>query len=490
MCSVSKTGTRQEWPEEGIYVEQLYTNCLAHAAYYIESQGVAAIVDPLRDPAPYLALCQSRNATLKYVLETHLHADFVGGQVDLHKKTGATVVFGPGAATQYTVHVAKDGEKLELGKAIIQVLHTPGHTMESSCFLLKDSNDIPKAVFTGDTLFVGSAGRPDLASKGNPELTAQDLATHLYHSLRSKLATLPDDVIVYPAHGPGSPCGANLGKETFSTIGKEKQTNYALNEKLSLEDFVTALTSGLTRPPAYFFHDVSLNKAGPIDYESAERKTKEGLSAARFKEEAQKPGVVILDSRPVVEFLASHVPGSINVGLTGQYAIWAGTLIDPKAPLLIVAKPEEASDSISRLARVGFDNVLGFLDGGIDAWKASGEAVETIQNLQPAELKSIENVKIIDVRGIPERENNGYLSNSVPIPLGELKDRLNELDSNQFIAVQCAGGYRSSMGASLLKKHGFNRVANVHGGWNLLAKEAESLGFPVTPAKAPGCGKS
>lgn len=445
-----------------MFVQQLYTNCLAEAAYYIESNGEAAIVDPIREIEPYIALAKSRGAKIKYVFETHFHADFVSGHIDLAKQTGATIVFGPLADTAYDVYNAADGEEFRIGHLTMRVLHTPGHTPESSSFLLLDNNYQEYCVFTGDTLFVGDVGRPDLL---DGKMTKEELASMLYDSLNNKIKTLPDEVLVYPAHGPGSSCGKNIGKETWSTIAHQKKTNYAMRE-MSREDFVNVVTQGLTAPPAYFFEDARINKQGYDAIDEVIRNNNKPLSAAAFKT-AIENGAVILDTRPSDDFKKGFIKGSINIGLDGMFAIWVGTVIEIGKKLVLVCSPGKEEESIIRLARVGYENILGVLDNGIESWKNSGLPLDTMMCVEPEEFaeKVKEGATVVDVRKFSEAES-GHVKNAFVIPLSDLKKNLSLLNKDEMIYVHCAGGYRSMIASSILKANGFNNVANVHYGWN------------------------
>ncbi|MDE3236247.1 MAG: MBL fold metallo-hydrolase, partial [Bacteroidota bacterium] len=383
-----------------MYIEQLYTGCLSEAAYYIESNGEAAVIDPMRDIDEYLQLATRRKATVKYIFETHFHADFVSGHLDLAAATGATIVYGPGTVTQFPVHVAKDNEIFKLGDIAIQVLHTPGHTLESSCYLLKDEQHKDYAVFTGDTLFVGDVGRPDLAQKGE-ELTMNDLAGMLYDSLQHKIIPLPDDVIIYPAHGAGSSCGKSLGNETQSTIGEQRKTNYALQQQ-TREEFIKAVTEGLTTPPQYFPINAKINKEG---YESLNAVLEKGLTAlsvAAFKEKAKADNTIILDTRRGTDFMNGFVPGSIFIGLEGRFAEWAGSLLSFDQHILLVTESGKEKESIIRLARVGFEKLEGYLQGSFEAWQQAGERTDMIVNVEADELAMDipfdENLLVVDVR--------------------------------------------------------------------------------------------
>ncbi|HEX6915065.1 MAG TPA: rhodanese-like domain-containing protein [Chitinophagaceae bacterium] len=454
-----------------MYIQQLYTNCLSEAAYYIESEGEVAIIDPLRDIESYLRMAAERNATIKYIFETHFHADFVSGHIDLSKATGAEIVYGPNTVTGFKVRVAQDGEVFNVGKLQIVVLHTPGHTLESTCYLLKDENGKDHAVFTGDTLFVGDVGRPDLAQKG-AELTMQDLAGMMYDSIQRKLMPLNDDVIVYPAHGPGSSCGKNLGPDTLSTIGEQKKTNYALQQE-SREAFVQAVTEGLTAPPQYFPINARINKEG---YESLDAVLEKGLTALdlqAFKRVAAD--AIILDTRKAKEFTSGFVPGSVSIGLEGRFAEWAGSLLPFDKNIVLVTDPGKEKESIIRLARVGFEKITGHLKGGFEAWKAAGEQIDMIIDVEPDELLMDipfdENLVVMDVRKESEYAD-GHIRDAVNIPLDTLTDpgSMANIEENDNVYVHCAGGYRSVIAVSLMKRQGIHNVRNVLGGWNEMKK--------------------
>jgi glyoxylase-like metal-dependent hydrolase (beta-lactamase superfamily II)/rhodanese-related sulfurtransferase len=450
-----------------MHVEQLYTKCLSEAAYYIESNGEVAIVDPLRDIDAYIKMTKDNNATIKYIFETHFHADFVSGHLDLARKTGATIVYGPYADASFDFHKAFDGEIFKIGDISLELLHTPGHTMESSCFLLFDEQGKKHSVFTGDTLFVGDVGRPDLAVKSG-DITQEDLAALLYDSLRVKLMTLPDDVIVFPAHGAGSSCGKNIGSETSSTIGEQKQSNYAL-QNISKEQFINEVTDGLLAPPSYFFTDVKMNKNGYDDLDSVIANNYNPLNHTDFTA-SFTDDVIILDSRSPQDFSKGFIKGSINIGLKGQYAPWVGAILKPESHLLLITDEGFEREALTRLARVGYENVIGFLSGGIDSYE--GE-LETIKNNSPEEasLKIRQGHKhILDVRKPGER-SSGYISQSGHIRLQELPNRISELNKEDNIMVYCARGYRSMIACSLLAANGFNNTINVEGGYSSLSKE-------------------
>ena len=459
-----------------MFIQQLYTGCLSEAAYYIESEGEAAVIDPLRDIDAYLQLATERKAKIKYIFETHFHADFVSGHIDMSNATGAPIVYGPGTVTKIPVTIAKDGETFKIGKLSIEVLHTPGHTLESSCFLLKDENGKDHCVFTGDTLFVGDVGRPDLAQKG-VELTMDDLAGMLYDSLQSKIVPLADDVIVYPAHGPGSACGKNLGPHTFSTIGEEKNTNYAL-KAASKEEFVKAVTDGIAAPPQYFPINAMINKEG---YESLEAILEQGMTALSVEEFKNKNtgNTIILDTRKADEFTQGFVPGSISIGLEGRFAEWAGSLLPFDAPLLLVTDAGKEKETIIRLARVGFSKVAGYLAGGYPEWAKSGEEIDMIIDVEPDELMMdipFDNkLIVVDVRK-PAEYADGHLKQAVNIPLDEMTDPASmvNLEEDQNIYVQCAGGYRSVIASSILKKQGIHNIRNITGGWNKIKEQEKA----------------
>jgi len=456
-----------------MYVEQLYTGCLGEAAYYIESEGEAAIIDPLLDIDEYLYLANERKTKIKYIFETHFHADFVSGHIDLGKATGAPIVYGPGTVTKFPVHVAKDGEKFSIGKVTIEVLHTPGHTLESSCYLLKDENGKDYCVFTGDTLFVGDVGRPDLAQKG-ADLTMQDLAGMMYDSIHNKLFPLADNVIVYPAHGAGSACGKALGNETFSTIGEQKKHNYALEAKTK-EEFIEKVTEGIAAPPQYFPINAQINKEG---YESLDEVLDQGLRSLGVQEFKSliNDENIILDTRSETEFVKGFVPGSINIGLNGRFAEWAGSLLPFDKPIYLVTDLGKEKETIVRLARVGFEKIDGCLDGGFEAWKKSGEKVDMIVDVEPDELlmdmQFDKNLVVIDVR----KENEfaeGHLPDAMNLPLGEMTDpaTMGNIEDGHNLYVHCAGGYRSVIACSLLKRQGIHNLRNIAGGWNAIREQ-------------------
>jgi glyoxylase-like metal-dependent hydrolase (beta-lactamase superfamily II)/rhodanese-related sulfurtransferase len=454
-------------------IEQIYTGCLAQGAYYLESNGEAAIIDPLREVGPYLDKAKANGAKIKYVFETHFHADFVSGHLDLAKKSGATIVYGPTAVTGFEAHIAEDGEVFKLGDATIKVLHTPGHTMESTCFLLMDKNGKEEALFTGDTLFIGDVGRPDLAQKA-ASMTQEDLAGLLYESLNNKIKPLPDSVLIYPAHGAGSACGKNMSKETFDTLGNQKQTNYALRAE-SKDQFIAEVTDGLLPPPAYFPQNVAMNKQG---YESLDTVLDRGLSPLNVKEfetVAEVEEALILDVRPASDYAAGHIPRSIQIGLDGQFAPWVGALIpDLKQNLLLVCPEGQEEETVTRLSRVGYDHTLGFLKGGVEAWKAAGKEVDTVDRIQPEEFaKRVEIGKslIVDVRKESEYRAE-HVEEATNRPLDFINDWTPEfLSSDEHFFLHCAGGYRSMITASILKSRGIHNFTEVDKGFKGIAEE-------------------
>ncbi|MFN5003740.1 MAG: MBL fold metallo-hydrolase [Bacteroidota bacterium] len=444
-----------------MYIEQLYTNCLAEAAYYIESGGEAAIIDPIRETEPYTSLAKKRNATIKFIFETHFHADFVSGHIDLAKKVNAPIVYGPQAHTDYKVYNAVDGEEFKLGKLTIKVLHTPGHTPESSCYLLLDENKKPHAVFTGDTLFVGDVGRPDLL---DGVMTREELASMLYDSLNNKIKTLPNETIVYPAHGPGSACGKNIGKETFSTIGEQKKFNYALKD-ISREDFIAQVTEGILPPPSYFFEDARINKQGYASVDQVLAASNRALTVQQFKEQLQR-GALVLDTRKADDFEKGFIKGAINIGLNGQYAIWVGTLIDIKQPLLLVTDEGTEHESVLRLARVGYENVVGYLKGGIGSWD---EPLDAVHSITAEQMKNEiqKDTEILDVRK-PGEWNTSHLKDAQFVPLADFPKNIKPLNKHKQYIVHCGGGYRSMTAISIMKREGFTNLTNVYGGFTAM----------------------
>ncbi len=450
-------------------VEQIYTGCLAQGAYYIVSNGEAAIIDPLRESQPYLDRLAKDNVTLKYIFETHFHADFVSGHWDLASKTGAPIVYGPNATTDQKVTVAEDGAVFKIGNASIKVIHTPGHTMESTCFLLLDEEGKETALFSGDTLFLGDVGRPDLAQKATG-MTQAELAGHLYDSLYTKILPLPDYVTVYPGHGAGSACGKNMMKETVDSLGNQKKMNYALNQP-SKEAFIEAVTDGLTPPPAYFGMNVAMNKKGYEDFEIVKGKGMNALSPSDFQTIQEQHDALILDTRSSGEFSQGYIPGAINIGLKGDFAPWVGTmLIDVKQPLLLVVDQGMEEEAVTRLARVGFDNVLGFLNNGMNAWKEEHLPIERINRISAETFEKTVDLakdKIIDLRKESEYQAQ-HLQEAFNRPLAEINDWISSLGNEHFF-MHCAGGYRSMIAASILHARGIRNFTEVDGGFSAIA---------------------
>ena len=447
-------------------IEQIYTGCLAQGAYYIESNGEVAIIDPLREVQPYVDKATANGGKIKYIFETHFHADFVSGHVTLAEKTDAPIIYGPNANPTFEAHIAKDGEVFQLGEITITCLHTPGHTMESSCYLLKDKDGKDYALFSGDTLFLGDVGRPDLAQK-SADMTQEQLAGILFDSLRTKVMTLADDVIVYPAHGAGSACGKNLSKETVGSIGDQKATNYALRDDMTREEFIQEVTDGLLPPPAYFPMNVKLNKEG---YENVETIISEAKAydAKTFEFIANETDALILDVRHQDDFSKGHIPKSIFIGIDGQFAPWVGALIlDYKQPILLVTELDSEEEAITRLSRVGYDNTLGYLKGGFETWKNSGLEFDTINSVTATELEAKMNedsIKVFDVRK-PGEYTSEHIENVPSTPLDFLNDHLAEFPKEETFYVHCAGGYRSVIAASILKSRGYHNVIDVKGGY-------------------------
>ena len=456
-----------------MFIQQLYTGCLSEAAYFIESNGEAAVIDPLRDIDAYTQLAKEHNATIKYIFETHFHADFVSGHLDLAKATGATIIYGPGTETSFPVYVAKDGETFSIGNLSIQALHTPGHTLESTCYLLKDEDGKDHCVFTGDTLFVGDVGRPDLAQKGD-ELTMDDLAGMLYNSLQAKLVPLPDEVIVYPAHGPGSACGKNLGPNTASTIGEEKQTNYALKAG-NKEEFIKAVTDGILPPPQYFPINAKINKEGYDSISDVLEKGLQPLTAEDVKKYMNAEALVI-DTRHAAQFTQGFIPTSIFIGLEGRFAEWAGSILPFDKKLILVCDDGKEKEAVTRLARVGFSKVVGFLKGGIEAWKNAGETLDIIIDVEADELAMDlpfdPNLVVLDVRR-PAEFADGHVKDAINLPLNDMTDpaTMAQLEEDQNIYVHCAGGYRSVVASSLLKRQGIHNLRNIVGGWSKIKEQ-------------------
>lgn len=451
-------------------IEQIYTGCLAVAAYYVESNGEAAIIDPLRETAPYIRKAEKDNAHIKYIFETHFHADFVSGHLELSEKTGAKIVYGPGANCTFDSYEAKDGEVFNIGAVTIKALHTPGHTPESTTYLLTDENGKQHCIFTGDTLFIGDVGRPDLAIKS--DLTQQHLAGMLYDSLHSKILVLPDDIIVYPAHGAGSACGKNMSKETFDTLGHQKQVNYALQAK-SKEQFIKEITDGLLPAPQYFSKNALLNKQGAGSLDKVYSQGLKKMTPDELEVVVEETTALVLDTRDPQVFAAGFIPGSINIGINGQFAPWVGALItDISQPIIVVCDEGKEEETVRRLARVGYDNTVGYLDGGIAGWKNAAKELDTVTSVSAdvfAQLYAKEQLDVIDVRRATEYAG-GHVTNAENKPLDFINDWTGEIDRDKTYYVHCAGGYRSMVTASILKSRGFNNLVEVAGGYGAIAK--------------------
>jgi hydroxyacylglutathione hydrolase len=461
-------------------VEQIYTGCLAQGAYYIASNGEAVIIDPLREVGPYLDRAEKDGVTIKYILETHFHADFVSGHLDLAAKTGAKIVYGPTANTQFDCHIAADGEVLKVGDVTIHVMHTPGHTMESTTYLLKDESGKDYAIFSGDTLFLGDVGRPDLAQKA-ASITQEDLAGILFDSLRNKIMVLADDVIVFPGHGAGSSCGKNMSKETVGTIGEQKATNYALRSNMTKEEFVAEVTDGLLPPPAYFPENVRMNKTG---YESLDKVMERGLrplSADAFDAAANETEALILDTRHQDAFIHGFIPQSIFIGIKGGFAMWVGALIpDIKQEILVVADPGMEEEVLTRLSRVGYDNCIGFLDGGFDAWKGTGKKIDTLPQVTAKELKDISDATVVDVRKSGEFLSE-HIIDAIHVELDSINDHMASVPQEETFYIHCAGGYRSVIAASILKARGYHNMVDVAGGFKAIKEAGLNVSDYVCP---------
>ena len=457
-----------------MFIKQLYTGCLSEAAYYIESEGEVAIIDPLRDTDEYIKMAGSSNAGIKYIFETHFHADFVSGHLDLSKKTGAPIIYGPGVETPFKVHSAKDGEIFKLGKISFEVIHTPGHTLESTCYLLRDENDRPHAIFTGDTLFDGDVGRPDLSS-GN--MSSEELAGIMYDTIQNKLLPLADDILVYPAHGAGSSCGKNMGPETFSTIGEQKQNNYALQPQTK-DEFIKAVTTGLNAAPKYFAINAKINMEGYASLDDVKQKGLSPLTVDDLKK-LMEEDVLVLDTRHANIFTKGFIPGSIFIGLEGRFAEWAGSLLPFDKPIILITEPGKEEETVVRLSRVGFDHMQGYLKGGFDAWADAGEKVDIIIDIEADELAMDiphdPNLLVVDVRRETEFAD-GHIVGAQNLSLNEMTDvlQLAQFEDNQNLYIHCAGGYRSVIAASLLKRQGIHNLRNVLGGWGKI-KEQETI---------------
>jgi len=446
-------------------IEQIYTGCLAQGAYYIESDGEAAIIDPLRETAPYTAKAEKDNAKIKYIFETHFHADFVSGHLDLANKTGAQIVYGPNAQTAYEKHLAKDNEEFTVGKCKIRVLHTPGHTPESTCYLLFDESGNQKALFTGDTLFIGDVGRPDLAQKGT--MTKEELAGMLYDSLRNKVMKLNDDLIIYPAHGAGSACGKNMSSETWDTLGRQKETNYALRADMSKDEFVKEVTDGLMPPPQYFAKNAKINKSGYESIDTVMARGAQALSPRAFEAAANEQSALMLDVRNKEEFVKGFIPNAIFIGLDGSFAPWVGALVrDMQQPILVIASEGKEEEAILRLARVGYDNTVGYLEGGFAAWQAEGREIDTVDTIDVDTFEKVtenqSDINILDVRK-PGEFAGDHITNAQSFPLDYINDHMSEINADTSYHLHCRSGYRSTVAASILKARGFKNLVNVQG---------------------------
>ena len=455
-------------------IEQIYTGCLSQGAYYIESNGEAAIIDPLREVSPYIEKAKNNKATIKYIFETHFHADFVSGHVTLAKETGATIVYGPMAKTGFESMIASDQQEFKIGALTLTVLHTPGHTMESTTYLLSDVSKKDIAIFSGDTLFLGDVGRPDLAQK-SADMTQEDLAGILFDSLRKKIMPLADDLLVYPAHGAGSACGKNLSKETVGTLGDQKKTNYALRADMTKEEFIKEVTDGLLPPPQYFPLNVKMNKEGYEDIDTVIKTGTRPLSPQAFEVAANETGAIVLDVRHQNDFAKGHIPQSIFIGIDGGFAPWVGAMIgDVKQPILLVTPEGREEETVTRLARVGFDNTLGYLNGGISSWKKNGKTIDTVEGIDVESFKPLaENSTIFDVRK-PGEYLSEHLVNANSTPLDFLNNHMSEFPSKGNFYIHCAGGYRSMIAASILKSRGIHNLIDVKGGFKAI-KEAKII---------------
>ncbi|WP_339656550.1 MBL fold metallo-hydrolase [uncultured Maribacter sp.] len=466
-------------------VEQIYTGCLAHAAYYIESNGVAAVFDPLREVQPYLDRAKKDNAKIKYVFETHFHADFVSGHLDLQKKAGAEIVFGPGAKPAYEATTAKDNQIFEVGDYKIKVIHTPGHTMESTTYLLIDEKGNEHGIITGDTLFIGDVGRPDLAQHVVADLTEEKLAGYLFDSLRNRIMPLSDDLIIYPNHGAGSACGKMMSKETTDTLGHQKKVNYALRPDMTKEEFIKELLTGLTTPPGYFPKNVLMNIKG---YESLDKimdRATTPYSPEAFEAVANETGALVLDTRDAEDFAKGFIPNSINIGLDGSFAQWVGEMIpDIKQEILLVTYNNKEKEAITRLSRVGYDNTVGFIKGGFDAWKKSGKDVEVSNRIDSSELETLYKNKkplIIDVRKKSEFDSE-HVIGAINVPLNEINQHLAQFPKDKPFVLHCAGGYRSMIAASILKQRGWQDFTDVRGGFDAISKTSIPKSEYVCPS--------
>jgi len=465
-------------------VEQIYTGCLAQGAYYIVSNGEAAIIDPLRETQPYIDRLEKDGVTLKYIFETHFHADFVSGHIDLAEKTGAAIVYGPTAKTEFDAIIAEDDQEFKIGNVTIIALHTPGHTMESTTFLLRDENGNDHAIFSGDTLFLGDVGRPDLAQKA-ASMTQEELAGMLYDSLNNKIMPLSDDVTVYPGHGAGSACGKNMMKETVDTLGNQKKVNYALNQP-NKEAFVAAVTDGLLPPPAYFGDNVAMNKKGYQSFDDVRKSAMQALSPAAFEAAAEETGALILDTRDNGDFAKGFVPNAINIGLNGDFAPWVGSMIGSvDHPILLVTEPGEEEEAVTRLSRVGFDNVIGFLEGGVSSWKGNDRELDTVNRITADQFAK--EVKIGESIVVDVRKESEYIAEHVEEAYSKPLDFINEwfttLNQDEHVYIHCAGGYRSMIAASILQSRGIRNFTEIEGGFKAIAEAGVAKTDYVCPSK-------
>ena len=454
-------------------LEQIYTGCLAQGAYYIESDGEAVIIDPLRDPGPYLERAKRSNARIRYIFETHFHADFVSGHMELAAATGATIVFGPNAVTSFPAHIASDGELFRVGQISFELLHTPGHTLESVCYLLRDEWDVPVSLFSGDTLFIGDVGRPDLAQQPGNDITKEYLAGLLYDSLRNKIMPLPDDLVIYPAHGSGSACGKNLSKETSDTLGRQKKNNYALRTDMTRVEFINEVTEALQPPPAYFPMNVRLNQHGSNTVAQVMDKGGRTMSLAEFEGAREMEGALVLDTRNADQFAKGFIPGSINIGLDGSFAPWVGTLIPHGQPILFIADEGREEEVVTRLARIGYDDAIGTLKGGFNTWRIAARPVDQVQTVTAGyivhSMKPDHPVLVLDVRKETEFRQ-GHLPGAINLPLANINEAHHVLDKQRSYFVYCAGVYRSMAFNSILKARGFPHLIDIQGGFNALQR--------------------
>jgi glyoxylase-like metal-dependent hydrolase (beta-lactamase superfamily II)/rhodanese-related sulfurtransferase len=464
-------------------IEQIYTGCIAQAAYYIENNGEAAIIDPLREVQPYVDRAAKDHAKIKYIFETHFHADFVSGHIDLAKKSGGKIVYGPTAKPEFEAIIAVDNQEFKVGNYTIKAIHTPGHTLESTCYLLIDENGKQHGIVTGDTLFIGDVGRPDLAQALVDDLTQEKLASYLFDSLRNKIMPLSDELIVYPSHGAGSACGKNMSKETTDTLGNQKKTNYALRADMTREEFTKELLDGLGLPPAYFPQNVMLNIQGYESLDTILQKSKKALTPAEFEIAANQSEAVVLDVRHEDDFVKKHIPNSIFIGIQGNFAPWVGALLaDVKQPILLVVPEGRVEETITRLSRVGFDNVLGFLEGGIVAWEQAGFETDSVDSIKPEQFASeLSKTSIVVDARKPSEYDAEHLENAVNIPLDSINSNLSSVPKNETFYLHCAGGYRSVIMSSILKSRGYHNLINVEKGMNGI----RGAGVPLTQFVCP-----